>query len=232
MKVAAIVQVVILCCLPFFLCGQENYFPKEISVEDYKDSLEHYKDVYGQNKSYPDKFSDHFFLALSKYPQLKNTEIDLSYKRLFTTMVARPKPSFIFKLRKNRKYTIAINKAADTKPAVSIKEVSFNAKVGILGHELSHILHYKEKSALGVMWDGIRYLFSGFKKKYEKQTDERAIKHGFGWQIYEFSDYVVNQSDAPKSYKEYKKNYYLEPEEIRKIMKQYNYPGFERNEFK
>jgi len=103
--------------------------------------------------------------------------------------------------------------------------VPFNGQIGLLAHELAHIADYETKSALAIIWDGVRYLFPGFKRKFEKATDHRTIRHGAGWQLYDFADFVMNRSKAPKYYKKYKRDYYMDPGEIIRVMKEAGYPG-------
>ena len=45
-----------------------------------------------------------------------------------------------------------------------------------------------------------------------------TIKRGLGWQLYNWSFYVLYESDAKLEYKEFKKTIYLEPEEISEII--------------
>lgn len=210
------------------LLAQPEYLPRKADRDAYKDSLELYKERYTTNKNYPTKYELAYLIALSRYPDLEGTRIEFDYRSLKTTMVARPKLNFLFKRAKKREYLIAINTYTGKDTEVPARNVPFNGQVGLLAHELAHIIDYKDKSALAIIWDGIRYSFPGFKEKFEKATDRRTIKHGAGWQLYDFSDFVLHASGAAPHYKSYKRRYYMQPHEIIQAMKANGYPGMDK----
>jgi len=55
-------------------------------------------------------------------------------------------------------------------------------------------------------------------KNYEKSIDYLTIKKGFGWQLWQWSDYALNHSNATESYKDFKRKNYLNPDEIIEVM--------------
>lgn len=59
----------------------------------------------------PDSIADEATIALSHYPQLKNTSITFKFKRKIkkSTMLAQPDFWSLFKSRKKRKYKILIS---------------------------------------------------------------------------------------------------------------------------
>ena len=129
-------------------------------------------------------------------------------------MVTRPKPSFIFMRRENRTYVIYINNSTKRVKGVLLDTVPFNAQVGVIGHELAHVVDYSEKSNIQILGNGIGYLFHGWRQNFEHSIDIIAIEHGFVWQLYEYSDFILNKSNASDKYKEYKRENYFSPEEI------------------
>lgn len=55
--------------------------------------------------------------------------------------------------------------------------------------------------------------------KIERKTDVSTIEHGLGFQLYNFVDYVLNQSSANSEYKDFKRLNYLHLSEILEIIK-------------
>ncbi len=198
------------------LWGQPSA-PKVIWQTDFLDKAQQLQSKYGKNKVLPHGYELQCLIALSYYPELKNTSIEFVKKNIDATMAARPKMWSTLQGRKNRKYRIFINTNAD-RDGLLLSEVSFNAQVGILAHELAHILYYTNKSSWSIVGNGVAYVSKKFRTKFERATDERTIQHGLGWQLHEFTSTTLNSKHVPEDYKAYKKRVYLTPEEIRQQM--------------
>jgi hypothetical protein len=166
-----------------------------------------------------------FQIARKFYPELNDVTIDIVFKSIKTTMAARPRLSFLFISKDKRKYKIIINNDYYKYKGVRFEELSLNAKVGVFGHELAHILDYETKSRWTVLQTGVNYLFKKGKKRLESKVDYIAIERGLGWQIFDFSDYVLNRSDCCPDYKKLKEEFYFNPGEIFFFIDQmkYNY---------
>ena len=154
------------------------------------------------------------YMALMHYPELKDTKITIKSKDLNSTMVARPKGLNVFRRKGKRKYIIYINNTPSVK--VPVDSVSFNAKIGVIGHELGHVLDYDNKSSLRIIFNGFGYSNKKFRAKFERATDQRTIDHGLGWQCRDWSYYVYHYKNTPPEYLEYKKKIYMSWEEIEK----------------
>ena len=165
------------------------------------------------NKFLYEKYELQTLIALSFYPELKNTKISFRRRELKTTMVARPKGIEVFRGKGKRHYIIYINDFPSAK--VSPDSVSFNAQVGIIGHELAHIVNYEQISSLKMLHVGLSYFNKKFKAKFERAADQRTIEHGLLWQCYDFALYVHNSKNTPAEYITYKKQFYMSPEEIK-----------------
>lgn len=187
---------------------QRQYFVQII------DSLEK---EFSTNKTIIKKNKLQILTALSYYPELKENIIVFKEKEISTTMVSRPTPSLLFRKRKRRIYTIIFNNKKDFE-GVFFDELSFNAQIGIIGHELAHIVDYKNRNSLNIIALGIKYFFHSTRIKLEHKIDKIVIKHGLGWQIFDFSNYVLNYSNASAEYKKYKRKIYFKPEEIKKMI--------------
>ena len=137
-------------------------------------------------------------------------------------MQARPSLGSFFKKKNQREYVILISEKFN----ISGKEyftrnLPKNVMIGWLGHELGHIMDYKERSHLNLLWFGIRYLFSpDYIKEAEKRADFYAVMNGMEKFIIETKNYILNHSDLPEVYKQRIKKYYLSPEEIMHIVEQ------------
>jgi len=114
---------------------------------------------------------------------------------------------------KNKKYIIRINSKL-THP-ILLRNVPFNASIGLLGHEFAHILDYRRKNFFGIFKRGIDYTSKRRKADFEKEVDIITIEKGLGWQLYDWSYFVLNQSMASEKYKAFKRLTYLTPEEIK-----------------
>ena len=168
---------------------------------------------FNNNKFFYEKYELQTLVALSFYPELKDTEISFRRRKLKTTMVARPKGINVFRAKGKRHYIIYINDYPSSK--VSPDSVSFNAQIGVIGHELAHLVDYEQTSSLKMLIVGFSYLNKKFRTKFERATDLRTINHGLLWQCYDFALYVHNSSVAPTEYINYKKKFYMSPKEIK-----------------
>lgn len=161
-----------------------------------------------------DKYLLPFQIASKYYPELNGVKIGIAFKSIKTSMAARPKGSFLFKPKDQRKYYIFINNGHKKVKGVRFEELSLNAQVGLVGHELAHIVDYESKSKWKIVKTGIGYLFKNPKKRLESEVDYIAIEKGLGWQIYDFYDYIQNSSECSSKYKKYKQDIYFSSGEI------------------
>jgi len=168
----------ILLHLNVLLFGQINSFPNQIDSADFQ----HLKTNI-QNKEIPGSISLQSKIALSRYPELNNINISFRFKKIRTSMACRPSPLSVFRKKTKRKYTIFINNKQHKKEAICIKNLSFNAQVGVIAHELGHVVDYQQKTGLEIIGVAIRYNFKKQRSKFEKSIDSIAITRGFGWQI-------------------------------------------------
>src|SRR5690606_41261583 len=84
-----------------------------------------------------------------------------------------------------------------------------------MGHELGHIVDYRNKSAFGLMIFGFRYVTSeNYIIDAERVADTYAVEHGMGNYILKTKNFILNHTDLSESYKNRIKRLYLSPEEI------------------
>lgn len=160
-----------------------------------------------------------FMVPFNQCEDLQDCRIKIKTKNLKTTMAARPHFFSLFLGKKNRRYTILVNKN-DEFNGVLLKDVPSEARVGLFAHELMHIRDYNSKGATGVIQLGLQYLSVKGKTKVEHRTDSLTIAAGFGQQLYEWAHYVLHESNACEEYKSFKEEVYMTPVLIQTQMEQ------------
>ncbi len=153
-------------------------------------------DIHANDSLFVNKKMDNTFIkqiqgALLFFPELKNTHITFRGKKTLVPLAARPRIWAVFQKPKNRKYLITISsKTIGQLEAILLKNLSFNAQIGVLGHEISHIADFNSRKG-GYF---IKLLFMQLSKKamdiFENDTDKRTIKQGLGYQLLSWSTEV------------------------------------------
>jgi hypothetical protein len=189
--------------------------------EDLIERIPEIKKNFGKNKKIPKDLELPFYTALSVYPELKNTPIQIKENSFGLTLQAQPDPDFLFKKKKNRSYRLNVNNDEKLAHGVLFRELPINAKIGIMAHELAHIYDYESKTNLQMAGFAIMFLCIKARKGIERSTDQEVIKRGFGWQLYDWSDFAMYRSSSPRRHKFYKHGYYLNPEEIMQEIETY-----------
>ncbi|MDX1365370.1 hypothetical protein [Arenibacter latericius] len=166
----------------------------------------------------PQSIKNEVATALTYYPELADTPITVKFKKNIkkSTMMAQPKFWSLFGSRKKRKYVILISeKFKISGKEFHTKSIDPNIMIGWLGHELGHIIDYKNRSSLNLFWFGIKYFLSGsYIKEAERAADTYAVSHGMGDYILDTKNFILDHADIEQDYKDRIKKYYLSPEEI------------------
>ena len=182
---------------------------------------------YGLKKKFIKEFQLQSLIALSYYPELKNVPITFQYHAIKTTMEVRPEYFSTFK-KHNRRYIIFIDNIVHNNDGVLLKDVPFNAQIGVIGHELAHIIDYEHRSTTSILGLAIAYVVRKNHATYERSIDESALKRGLGWQELDFADFLQNRANASERYKRFKQVNYLSSSEIAdEIAKMKIYSSFE-----
>ena len=181
-------------------------------------TIEEKKIVYQGNKIIPEIILDEAIVALSHYPELEDVKIEFRYKKNIkkSFMQAQPKPAHLFKNKKDLTYYVFMSsKFLIQDEEFPLGEIPSEVLIGWLGHELGHIIDYRDRSAMELLRFGARYITSDkFIKKAERAADTYAINHGMGDYIFATKDFILNHSDLADSYKERKARLYLSLKEI------------------
>lgn len=182
-----------------------------------KKNIEDGKIVYQGNKIIPKNILKEANIALSHYPELENVHIEFKYKKNIKQafMQAQPKITNLFKGKDRGYYVFMSNKFLIKDEEFSMAEVPDEVLIGWLGHELGHIMDYRDKSTWEMAKFGIQYVTSDkFIRKAERTADTHAVNNGMGNYIFATKDFILNHSYFSDSYKERKMRLYLSPTEI------------------
>lgn len=180
--------------------------------------MEEQKIVYQNNKIIPESILNEAKIALSYFPELENIEIEFKFKEDIkkSFMQAQPKVGNLFKGKNHRSYYVFMSsKFLIEKEEFSMADVPSDVLIGWLGHELGHIMDYREKSAMGLVIFGFRYITSAnYIKEAERAADTYAVNSGMGDYILATKDFILNHSHLSNTYKERIARLYLSPDEI------------------
>lgn len=192
--------------------GQNRVYRVFVKSEwqPYRDSL---YSIYGSQKKFVKEFELQALIALSYYPELKDVPIAFQFKDIKTTMEVRPEYTSGLK-NHNRRYIIFIDNDTHHNEGVLLREVTFNAQIGVIGHELAHIMDFEKRTIKSLLLLAIDYKTLRNHARYERSIDLYAVRRGLGWQTLEFADFIQNRSDASARYKHFKQINYLSCSEI------------------
>lgn len=194
--------------------SQEVEQVRNMDSLQYSTKVDSLKNMHATNKYLTKDCELVSLIALSYYPALQDARIEFRKAKIKTTLNVRPTVfSLLFRSKKKRLYRVRINKLVRDS-VISFHSIPFNAKVGLLGHEFAHIKDYSERGLFQIVGRLLSYSNKESKANYEKEIDSITVQQGLGWQLYDWSDYVLNQSNAKNDYKEFKRRTYLRPEEI------------------
>ncbi len=164
------------------------------SLRDYVsyEEIQQLRRDFGSNKLIPEIYELQILLALSHFPELKSVKIDFVEKKVFAPLSALPSISSMVIPLQERKYRVIISEKSNAEmERILLKNLPINAQIGVIGHELSHVVDYNQKSISELMAVAINYgVNPGYHAWFEKNTDLRTIEHGLGWELYSYSKYV------------------------------------------
>lgn len=147
---------------------------------------------YGSNKLIPSEYKKQMLIALSFFPELKNVNIEFHVKQTCKAPLTTA-PSFesIFLPPSKRKYVITIrNLQSKTLEPILFENLPYNAQIGVIGHELSHVVDFNAQSFIRLLHDGARHISSRYIDQFEFRTDSICVAHGLGYQLLDWSKYV------------------------------------------
>ncbi|MAN58689.1 MAG: hypothetical protein CMC08_02505 [Flavobacteriaceae bacterium] len=175
-----------------------------------------------ENKTIPPSIYQEAITALRHFPELKDTEITFRFKDNIqkTTMQAQPTWASFVKRRQHRSYIVLISRNIQIEEEhFSITDIPSDVVTGWLGHELGHVMDYRERSSLGMLIFGIKYLFStAHIKEVERTADMFAISHGMGDYILKTKNFILDHVNISEKYKRRIRSFYMSPEEVMELV--------------
>jgi len=179
-------------------------------------------------KQLPESFEQQALIALAYYPDLADVSIRFVVEESSLAHTCQPDWLPLLWPSIKRSYTITISEELeDFLAATAFQKLSFDAQIGVLGHELAHIIDYEQRSNTQLIWMGICYLFESFRMQLERQTDMRAIERGLGFQLLAWSQTVHHLLSADG-----RGHLYLNPEQIlQRIQENERYDGLDQRFF-
>lgn len=158
-------------------------------------------------------------LALSHYPELKDAFIEFRILETSVPLASQPTAlSTLFRRASKRHYLILIStKSEGWLGEILLQKLPFEAQVGVLGHELAHTADFVDRSFFGMIRVMLGNLSSSYLDTFEYATDQRAIDHGLGCSLLQWS--IFTSGKVPASITNGVERY-MKPETIAKILKE------------
>ncbi len=186
-------------------------------------NLDSLKKIIGENKGLPPGFEVPAAIAYSAFPELKDVNIDMILTQEGAPMESTVGIGSLFGGRKNRRYQVLLNDAHNSFfDPILLRSLPFDAQVGILAHELGHIVYYDNLNIFEFGNWGLRYLREDdFRATHERTTDLMPLYHGLGSQIYQYAYFIRNDPTCKLFYaqeKDFIDKYYLTDKELSAAM--------------
>jgi len=156
------------------------------------------------NKRYPNEIKNEVEAALAYYPDLADTKIHFRWGVFtqYSFMLAQPKIPSLLRKKEKRAYQIIMRKDFFLKNRQFANgRIPSDVMIGWLGHELGHVLDYKDRNSLNLIWFGAMYYFStSFLKEAEITADKNAVEHGMIKELVVSKEFGRDPKYFPMSY--------------------------------
>jgi hypothetical protein len=171
--------------------------------------------IYGNKKIIPKAYELPILISLSHFPELRDLPIEFVVKNSYTPLSATPNIGTLFLGGNRRKFRIVISeKSTQSMNPILLKNLSFNAQLGVLGHELSHIIDYLNKPWMELIAVALNYWINPkYHEWMEKKADLHTINQGLGWELYSYYRFARDLAEAtPEA--NWSNNFYLHYNEV------------------
>ena len=205
--------------------------PHRIPQEDISASMEAEFDslykIFGKNKVMPKQLEKQIIYALSFFPELIDTKIEFRLTKSTDGIIStRPFIGSVLKRASKRTYLVLINDTTSSRRMPSFVNGPVNGQVGILGHELCHIVYFSHRNSFGLIGLGVAHISTPFMDRFENKTDSMDIERGLGHQLISWVEYLhkgfraMVGENQPLPFEEKPgRERYMSVESIRRVMK-------------
>ena len=186
------------------------------------------KKIFGENKTMPAEYEKQILTALSYFPELRKTRITFILQKGNSGVIeTRPEWFSVFKNSKSRAYIVFIGDSSSRyTPRFMFRNSPVNGQVGIISHELTHILYFSKKNTFGLLNTGIAHVSRSYMDNFENKTDSVCIERGLGYQLIDWNIYLRKAFGMPDPengpdpfFTDTTKERYMSPARIRQVMK-------------
>lgn len=144
-------------------------------------------------KKLPAGYENETLAALSYFPELETVPIKFKIRKSFSALKTRPSVASMFLPKGYRTYVIIIsNKTIQPITPITFQNLSSDARIGVIGHELSHVLDFSKKSTWQCLKVAAKHLSTSYMDSLEYNTDRICIDHGLGQHLHSWSSFVRN----------------------------------------
>ena len=183
---------------------------------------------YAINKRIPQQYQKPILIALSHFPELKEMHIIFQVKKQYSPLTTKPEFKSVFKRKDQRTYMITISdQTIDTLTSLLFRNLTFEEQIGVIGHELSHVVDFNSKNFPQTIGVGVSHISKKYIDKMEYNTDRICVAHGLGEYLLDYSKHVresmhvhnwrgvdyVNKGNGDGKYERY-----MNPDTIQKYM--------------
>ena len=167
-----------------------------------------------ENKQVPSACKEAIRYALSFFPELQAIPIHFKYKKAILPVKSGPTLKSYFKQSKDRSYQVTISEKTvwEFEPLL-FQNLDFNAQVGLIAHELAHIIQFQQYDRRQLITKWGSYFIPENRERIEQDADKRVIEHGLGWELYAFAN-RKHKAAIENPVIQYQTQFHLSPEEV------------------
>jgi hypothetical protein len=184
-----------------------------------KEVIDSLRNIYGKHKTFITEYEPACLMALSFYPELIDEEITFISAPKESTSKTTMTLSSIF--RPEGKHFIIYVNDNRSETGVLLRDAPFSGRVGVIGHELAHVVRFRYKDFGEMVLWGFNYLIRKKRIQTERNTDLLTIQHGLGKELYTWALFIQNSNALTHEYKKMKMTYYMHPDEIKAVVEKY-----------
>ena len=146
---------------------------------------------YGPNIKTPPGLEKQILYALSYFPDLEKTKIRFKLNKSTGGIIAtRPTVGSLLRRSSKRTYIVFISDSIKGRTMPMFANSDVNGQVGILGHELCHIVYFNNSTGFGLLGLAISHVSKKYMDRFEYNTDSMDIVRGLGYQLIAWNIYL------------------------------------------